>query len=159
MNANKNNGQDVMETVDLVVDEFHAKKEELIPILMKINQRIGFIPNEAFERISARTRIPKSQIYSVASFYHMISTQPVGRHVIKFCESAPCHVAGGREVWKALLSELGIQPGDTSEDGKWTLMTTSCLGVCAVGPVMMVDEDIYGNLTPEQLPDILGKYE
>ncbi len=159
MNAKKNNGRNVIETVDSVVDEFHAKKEELIPILMKINQVIGFIPNEAFDRISARIRIPKSQVYSVATFYHMISTKPLGRHVIKFCESAPCHVAGGNEVWKALIQELGIQPGDTSEDGKWTLMTTSCLGVCAVGPVMMVDEDIYGNMTPDQIPDILGKYE
>ncbi len=159
MNAPKSNGRDVVKTVDQVVDEFHAKKEELIPILMKINQTIGFIPNEAFEHLSTRIRVPKSQIYSVASFYHMISTKPVGRHVIKFCESAPCHVAGGNEVWKTLQKELGIQPGDTSEDGKWTLLTTSCLGVCAVGPVMMVDEDIYGNLTPDQLPGILEKYE
>jgi NADH:ubiquinone oxidoreductase subunit E len=159
MNAQKTNGRGVIETVDLVVDEFHAKKEELIPMLMKINQTIGFIPNEAFDRLSTRIRVPKSQIYSVATFYHMISTKPVGRHVIKFCESAPCHVSGGFEVWKTVLNELGIQPGDTSEDGKWTLMTTSCLGVCAVGPVMMVDDDIYGNLTPDQVPGILGKYE
>ena len=89
----------------------------------------------------------------------MINTKPTGRHVVKFCESAPCHVAGGREVWKALQKELGIKPGETSDDGKWTLITTSCLGVCAVGPVMMVDEDIYGNITPNQLPEILGKYQ
>lgn len=159
MNIQKTNGRGVIEIVDLVVDEFHAKKEELIPMLMKINQTIGYIPNEAFDRLSTRIRVPKSQIYSVATFYHMISTKPVGRHVIKFCESAPCHVAGGYEVWKTVLKELGIQPGDTSEDGKWTLMTTSCLGVCAVGPVMMIDDDIYGNLTPDQVPGILGKYE
>jgi len=89
----------------------------------------------------------------------MFFTEQNGRHVIKFCESAPCHVAGGREVFEALQKDLGIAPGDTSDDGKWTLMTTSCLGVCAVGPVMMVDDDIYGNLTPEQIPDILAKYE
>lgn len=159
MSLQKNNGRDAMETVEMVVEEFHAKQEELIPILMKINKSIGYIPNEAFERISSLMRIPKSQIYSVASFYHMISTKPTGRHIIKFCESAPCHVAGGNEVWKALLDELGIKPGETSDDNKWTLMTTSCLGVCAVGPVMMVDEDIYGNITPDQIPDILGKYE
>ena len=89
----------------------------------------------------------------------MISTKPTGRHVIKFCESAPCHVAGGKAVWDALLKELQIKPGETSPDGKWTLKTTSCLGVCAVGPVMMVDDDIYGNVDPDQIHEILGKYE
>jgi NADH:ubiquinone oxidoreductase subunit E len=103
--------------------------------------------------------IPQSQVHSVASFYHMINTKPTGRHVIKFCESAPCHVAGGREVWEAIQKELGIKSGETSKDDRWTLKTTSCLGVCAVGPVMMVDDDIYGNLTPDQLPEIFGKYQ
>lgn len=159
MNNEKDNGRDAIQAVEQIVEEYHAKQEELIPILMKINQRIGYIPTEAFERISSLMRIPKSQVYSVASFYHMISTKPTGRHVIKFCESAPCHVAGGNEVWKSLLKELDIKPGETSQDGKWTLITTSCLGVCAVGPVMMVDDDIYGNITPDQIPDILGKYE
>lgn len=159
MTITTKDSRDVVKTVDKVVDEFHAKSEELIPILMKINQELGFISTEALEQISSRMHIPQSQVYSVASFYHMIYTKPNGRHVIKFCESAPCHVAGGREVWEALQKALGLKPGETSVDGKWTLTTTSCLGVCAVGPVLMVDEDIYGNITPNQLSDILGKYE
>ncbi len=152
-------GRDVNKVVNAAVTEYHGKPEELIPILLKVNQELGFIPAEALELISERIHIPESRVYSVASFYRMLSTKPTGRHVIKFCESAPCHVAGGREVWNALLKELMIQPGETSPDGKWTLKTTSCLGVCAVGPVMMVDDDIYGNLTPGQIPDILEKYE
>lgn len=159
MTVTTKNDQDVIGTVDDVVDEFHAKSEELIPILMKLNQMLGFISPDALEHISQRMHIPQSRVYSVASFYHMIYTKPTGRHVIKFCESAPCHVAGGREVWEALQKDLGIKAGETSDDGKWTLTTTSCLGVCAVGPVMMVDDDIYGNLTPEQLPQIFKKYE
>lgn len=152
-------GRDVNKIVNAAVTEYHGKPEELIPILLKVNQELGFIPAEALELISEKIHIPESRVYSVASFYRMLSTKPTGRHVIKFCESAPCHVAGGREVWNALLQELMIQPGETSADGKWTLKTTSCLGVCAVGPVMMVDDDIYGNLTPGQIPDILEKYE
>jgi NADH-quinone oxidoreductase E subunit len=159
MTVTTKESRDVIKTVDEVVDEFHARSEELIPILMKLNQELGFISSETLERISTRMHIPQSQVYSVASFYHMINTKPTGRHVIKFCESAPCHVAGGREVWEALQKELGIKPGETSEDDRWTLKTTSCLGVCAVGPVMMVDDDIYGNLTPDQLPDIFAKYQ
>ena len=82
----------------------------------------------------------------------------MGDHVIKFCESAPCHVEGGKAVWDTLQKTLGLSPGETSEDGKWTLMTTSCLGLCAEGPVMMIDEDIYENITPNQISKILGKY-
>jgi NADH-quinone oxidoreductase E subunit len=157
--SNNNNGRDVIKTVNAAVSEFHARQEELIPILMKVNQELGYIPTDALERISEAMHIPQSRVYSVASFYHMISTKPTGRHVIKFCESAPCHVAGGKAVWDALLEELQIKPGETSPDGKWTLKTTSCLGVCAVGPVMMVDDDIYGNVDADQVHEILGKYE
>jgi NADH:ubiquinone oxidoreductase subunit E len=159
MKVKMKNDQGFIETANKAVDMYHGKKEELIPILMKVNQEIGFIPKEAMKQISLRMHIPQSQIYSVASFYHMFFTKQTGRHVIKFCESAPCHVAGGREVFDALKNELELEPGETSSDGKWTLTTTSCLGVCGVGPVMMVDEDIYGNITPNQIPDILAKYE
>jgi NADH-quinone oxidoreductase subunit E len=159
MTVNTKQDRDFIQTADEAVDMYHAKKEELIPILMKVNQDLGYIPKSVMEHISSRLQIPQSHLYSVATFYHMFFTEQNGRHVIKFCESAPCHVAGGREVFEALQKDLGIAPGDTSDDGKWTLMTTSCLGVCAVGPVMMVDDDIYGNLTPEQIPDILAKYE
>jgi len=149
----------VIRITDNAIDQFHAKREELIPILMEINQKIGYIPREAMKEISSRMRIPQSQLYSVASFYHMFFTKKTGSHVIKFCESAPCHVAGGREVWESIQEQLRIGPDETSPDEKWTLISTSCLGVCAVGPVMMVDDDIYGNLTPDQIPDILAKYE
>jgi NADH:ubiquinone oxidoreductase subunit E len=88
----------------------------------------------------------------------MLSTKPRGRHVIQFCESAPCHVVGGREVWRTLLDETQVQPGETSKDGRWTLLTTSCLGVCAVGPVVVIDGDIYGNVDAAQLPLILARY-
>ncbi len=159
MTVETKNDRDFINTANNAVDMYHAKKEELIPILMKVNQDIGYIPKAAMEHISSRLHVPQSHLYSVASFYHMFFTKQTGRHVIKFCESAPCHVAGGREVFEALKKELDIIPGETSEDGKWTLVTTSCLGVCAVGPVMMVDEDIYGNITPNQIPDILAKYE
>ncbi len=159
MKVKMKNGQGFIETANKAVDMYHSKKEELIPILMKVNQEVGFIPKEAMEQISLRMHIPQSQLYSVATFYHMFFTKQTGRHVIKFCESAPCHVVGGREVLDALKNELELEPGETSSDGKWTLTTTSCFGVCGVGPVIMVDEDTYGNITPNQIPDILEKYE
>ena len=100
-----------------------------------------------------------SHLFSAASFYELFSLKPLGRHVIRFCESAPCHVMGGRQVIDTLQQELGLKPGETSGDLKWSLLMTSCLGVCGVGPVFLVDEDIYGNVTPEQVSRILARYE
>ncbi|HAF62368.1 MAG TPA: NADH-quinone oxidoreductase subunit NuoE [Anaerolineaceae bacterium] len=149
----------VSETIQSALDYYGYKEEELIPILTRVNRDLGFLPQEALAEISSALKMPKSKVKSVASFYHMLSTKPLGRHVIKFCENAPCHVAGGREVWLALQEATNLQSGETSPDGKWSLITTSCLGLCAVGPVMLIDGDVYGNLTVEKIPEILGRYE
>ena len=152
-------GQDARKLVRDLVEEMGHEKAELIPILHEINGALGYISDEAIEALSEHLKVPTSHIYSVATFYRMLSTEPHGRHVIQFCESAPCHVAGGRLVWQKLQQELGLSKGETSEDNRWTLLTVSCLGVCGVGPVMIIDNDIYGNVTPEQVPDILSHYE
>lgn len=151
--------QDVRQLVRTLVKEQGREKAELIPILHEINGELGYISDDAIQELSEQMNIPTSHIYSVATFYRMLSTEPRGRHVIQFCESAPCHVAGGRQVWQKLQKELGLSKGETSPDDKWTLLTTSCLGVCGVGPVMIIDNDIYGNVTPDQVPDILENYK
>lgn len=151
-------GQVVLEAVKKAVEEHGATIDELIPILNDVNRALGYLPAQALDEISQRLRVPKSQLFSVSSFYRMLSTKPRGKHVIQFCESAPCHVVGGREVWQSLLEILDLEPGQTSPDGKWTLVTTSCLGVCGVGPVIVIDDDIYGNVTPQQVAEILARY-
>jgi NADH-quinone oxidoreductase subunit E len=150
--------QDVASVVQAAVERHGATVEALIPILTEVNQALGYLPAEALAEVSRGLRVPKSQLFSVASFYRMLSTKPRGRHVIQFCESAPCHVVGGRGVWQTLQDELQLAPGETSADGKWTLVTTSCLGICGVGPVIMVDDDIYGNVEPDRVADILARY-
>ena len=152
--------------VDKVVKENGATRDAVIPILSEINRVLGYIPAAALSEIRRHIQIPEdgviladSHIYSAASFYQMFSLHPIGRHVIRFCESAPCHVVGGRQVIQALQDELGLQPGETSKDMKWSLLRTSCRGVCSVGPVFLVDDDIYGNVTPERIPEILARYE
>lgn len=149
----------VHNTVQDAIQKYGSSDEELIPILTHINHVIGYLPSQALEEISIIMKKPKSRIFSVASFYGMLSTIPVGKHVIRFCESAPCHVIGGRLVFRALIDALKINPGETSKDGKWTLLTTSCLGICAVGPAFIVDDDIYGNVTAAQVQGILARYE
>jgi NADH-quinone oxidoreductase subunit E len=160
---NGNGAQAVLEdsvitAVRAAVERHGPHKEELIPILSDVNRAVGYLPSAALEEISRLMRVPKSQVFSVATFYRMLSTEKLGEHVIQFCESAPCHVVGGRQVWDALRQQLNLEPGETSPDGKWSLVTVSCLGVCGIGPVIVVDEDMYGNVTPEQVSDILARY-
>jgi NADH-quinone oxidoreductase subunit E len=159
MTKSVKNAEDVTSIVQAAVDRHGASSEALVPVLSEINEALGYLPREALAQIGDLLRLPDSHLFSVASFYHMLSTKPRGTHVVQFCESAPCHVVGGREVWQTLQEELGLGPGDTSSDGKWTLITTSCLGVCAVGPIVIVDGDMYGNVTPERVPEILAHYE
>uniref|UniRef100_A0A7C4KHH2 NADH-quinone oxidoreductase subunit NuoE n=1 Tax=Anaerolinea thermolimosa TaxID=229919 RepID=A0A7C4KHH2_9CHLR len=150
--------ESLSELVKNVVEKHGASRAELIPILNEINRKMGYLPSYALEEVARLTQIPKSQVFSVATFYQMLSTDEMGEHVIRFCESAPCHVVGGRQVWQRLQEELHLQPGQTSPDRKWTLVTVSCLGVCGVGPVLIVDDDMYGNVTPDMIPEILARY-
>ncbi len=155
----KENGNETLAAVHKAVERHGVTRDELIPVLTDVNRKIGFLPADALNEISRLMHVPKSQIFSVATFYRMLSTEKLGRHVIQFCESAPCHVVGGRQVWETLQEEVGLTPGKTSPDGKWTLVTVSCLGVCGVGPVVVVDDDMYGNVTPAQVSEILAHYE
>jgi NADH-quinone oxidoreductase subunit E len=155
----------ITRVVRAAAEKHGATREALIPILSDINRELGYIPREAFYEIRQLIHVPEngvfladSHVFSVASFYHMLSLRPLGKHVVRFCESAPCHVMGGRQVIKALKNELRIDPGETSPDGEWTLITTSCLGLCAIGPLFLVEDDLYGNVVPEKVPEILAKY-
>ena len=142
-----------------IIESHGATQSELIPILKDVNQEIGYLPSEALDQISNSLKISCNLVYSVASFYNMLSLEPRGRHTIKYCESAPCHIAGGSQVLETLKKLLDLETGESSPDGRWTLTTTSCLGVCGVGPVILIDEDIHGNINPEQIPEILARYK
>jgi NADH-quinone oxidoreductase subunit E len=150
--------EDAIAVTNRIVDKYGADREALVEILRELNDVGGHLTKEHLAQVAKRLRLPQSKVSSVASFYSLISLEPLGRHVIRFCQDAPCHVVGGREVWEALEHELGIPFGETTLDGEWSLMTTSCIGACAVGPVMMIDEDIYGNLTPEKAREIVARY-
>ena len=159
MNIDTLTGNSVLTTVQAVVSRRGARRDELIPILNEVNRALGFLPSAALEEVARLLQVPRSSVFSVATFYEMLNTAERGRHVVLFCESAPCHVVGGREVWNRLRRELSLEAGQTSPDKKWSLITVSCLGVCGVGPVVIVDDDMYGNVSPETLPGILARYE
>ncbi len=130
--------------------------DDIVAQLTEINKRLGYIPRAQVEQLARELKLPPAKVFGAATFYALFCTQPRGKHVVRFCEDAPCHVAGGRAVFDALRTALQIEPGQTSADGVWTFELTSCLGVCGVAPVMMVDDDVYGNVTPARVAEILA---
>lgn len=158
--------RDISAIVQAAIEKHGAKRDALIPILSEINRALGYIPSEAIQEVRQQLQgqeeqvfVSEGQLFGLASFYDMLSTKPRGRHVIKFCESAPCHVVGGKAVWDSLCETLELKNGETTADNKWTLVTTSCLGLCSVGPVVLIDDDLYGNVRPDQIDEILARYE
>ena len=158
--------RDLSTIVGEAIEKHGAKRDAFIPILSEINRALGYIPAEAIQEVREQlqeqdehTYVSQGQLFGLASFYDMLSTKPRGRHVIKFCENAPCHVVGGKAVWDSLCETLDLQNGETTPDKKWTLVTTSCLGLCSVGPVVLIDDDMYGIVDPDQIGDILARYE
>ena len=153
------NVEDIKVAVNAAIEKYGVSRSEIVPVLNFINREFGYIPAEAFEELYTIMKVPKSQLFSAATFYHMLSTKPRGKNIIKFCESAPCHVVGGKDIINVIKEELNIEPDQTTPDGKWSLVTTSCLGLCSIGPVIMINDDVYGNVTPEKIPQILAKYD
>jgi NADH-quinone oxidoreductase subunit E len=132
---------------------------DLIPILQGIQNSYGYLPVDVLKEMSRRTGISASSIYGVATFYEQFHLEPHGRHTIRCCRGTACHVKGGPEIVDAIERAIGAKPGETTEDMRFTFETVACLGTCFLAPVMMVNNDYYGNLSSGQIEEILNKYE
>jgi len=110
------------------------------------------------EEIADYVGLPYSKVYGTATFYSMISRKPRGKHVVRLCDSPPCHLMGSENILDVLRDLLGIEVGQTSPDMLFTLEITSCLGICGVAPAMMIDETVYGNLTAKKIRKIIDDY-
>lgn len=129
---------------------------ELIVALRRTQSDQSYLPKSALRQIGDELGIPMSRIYAVVTFYDEFSLERRGRHNVCVCRGSACGVKGGKDVIAAAGDVLGIDAGETTEDYKYTLDTVSCFGNCAVAPAMLVDKDLYGDLTPERVKSILG---
>lgn len=145
--------------VSEILTKYSRRPDALVSILHDVQKEAGYLSEEAITEIASGLDIPVSKVYGVATFYTLFSTKPKGQYIIRVCENAPCHVLGAKAIVEALEKELGIPMGGTTSDGKFTLEYTSCLGVCGVAPAIMINEAVYGNLTPERVPLILKEYK
>ena len=132
-----------------------GKQSDLIPILQEVQSRFGYLPEEAMQRVAQFVGLSASQVYGVATFYAQFRLKPGGRRTIRICQGTACHVQGGAQILAVIEKELGVAPGGTTPDGVFTLETVACLGACALAPNMTIDNEMYGQLTPEQTLDIL----
>lgn len=142
-----------------IISSYKLKKGPLMPILNEIQDSFGYLPRFALEEVSRELDMPLAEIYGVATFYSRFTLKPRGEHTINVCLGTACYVKGAQNIFNKLVEELNVKgSGDTTEDGKFTLEATRCLGCCGLAPVMMIDGEVYGRLVPEEVPNILKKY-
>lgn len=141
--------------LDSLIEKYKDKKGNLIPLLQGTQDIFGYIPHEAFEKISSEVGIELSDMYGVVTFYAQFRLNPVGKHIIKVCHGTACHVQNANAITDALKESLKINDGETTEDGMFTLESVACLGCCSLAPVMMIDNDTHGKLTGGQAVKII----
>jgi len=150
------NREAVAELVRNIKKQALEERDMLINALHQIQDRFGnYIPVEAAKVVAEELNLPESKVYEVLTFYTMFSTKPRGKYIIRVCVNLPCHVTGGRQIVETLKETLGIDFDQTTKDGLFTLERTSCLGLCGVAPVIMVNDEYYGDLTPKKVKEII----
>ncbi len=130
----------------------------LISVLHKVQAEFGYLGPDKLDAVAQLLQVPAAKVAGVASFYHFFRLQPRGRFMINVCLGTACYVKGADRVAQKLMDELGITWGETSKDGVFTLEGTRCLGTCGLAPVIMIDDEVHANVTPDQVPVILDKY-
>jgi NADH-quinone oxidoreductase E subunit len=142
-----------------LIDKYKSKKGALIPVLHGAQEMFGYLSEEVLEQVAQHLGIPLAEVYGVATFYSFFNLKPKGRHLIGVCLGTACYVRGAQEVVEELKKELNIDMNETTEDGNFTFGITRCVGACGLAPVMTIDDDVYGRMTPAKVKDILKKYQ
>nr|WP_122013283.1 NADH-quinone oxidoreductase subunit NuoE [Maliibacterium massiliense] len=141
-----------------VIEAYKDAEGPLMPVMQKAQEIFGYLPIEVQDFIAEGLGVPMSDVYGVATFYAQFNLEPQGQYTIGVCLGTACYVKGAQKVLDALAKELQIEPGRTTADGKFTLNATRCLGCCGLAPVMMINDDVFGRLTEDDIPGIIEKY-
>lgn len=138
--------------------KYQGEMGALIPLLQSAQETYGYIPESAIDHISEIVGIPSADIYGVITFYSQFRLKPMGKNIIKVCDGTACHVNASTAIIKTIESELGIGSDETTEDGLFTLQKVACLGCCSLSPVIMINDETYGRLTPKKVQQLLNEY-
>jgi NADH-quinone oxidoreductase subunit E len=150
--------KDEIQEIEAEIPNYEQKRAVCVEALKIVQRHQGWVSDESLRDIAEFLEMSPDELDSVATFYSMIFREPVGRHVILLCNSVSCWIMGYENLYEQLSAHLGIQMGETSEDGRFTLLPISCMGTCDHAPAMMIDDDLYRDLDPEKLEEILDRY-
>ena len=144
--------------IDAIIERYDRRESAILAILQDIQAKERYLPREVLEHVGEQLRIPLNRIYRIATFYRAFSLKPRGRHEICVCMGTACHVRGAQRIADQMNLQLGIRPGETTEDRNFTLETVNCLGVCAAGPVVAIDGQYFGKMSPGKVEGTLKKF-
>lgn len=149
------NAVDVTREVDEIVAPWLGKDGNLIMVLHRIQNKYGYVPRAIALEVAGRLDVPLARIYEVITFYNYFKLTAPGDHIVSVCMGTACYLKGAKAIMQALHDELGIEPGQTTPDGKFHLQVVRCLGCCGLSPVLTADQTVHGRVTPEQIPGII----
>lgn len=157
VNTKEKSHANILKQVAAVASQWKDRPDMLIPVLHQVQAIAGnSIPKDVMETVAREMRIPASEISGVESFYSFFSKEQRGKVIIRLCKSVPCHITGNKEVLATFEKVLGIKAGETTADGIFTLETCECIGACDVAPAALIDDTVYGNLTPAKVKELVS---
>lgn len=154
----KNNEEKYFEPLYKIFEEYATDDKNLIPVLQNAQDAYGYLPEEVLKEISSHMKIPLCKVYGVVTFYTQFHLEPRGENIIRVCMGTACHVRGASDIFEVVQDELGINDGETTEDLKFTLERVACIGACGLAPVIMVNDNTHGRLTPDKTREVLDTY-
>lgn len=140
-----------------ILEAYGGEKGDLIPILQQVQQKFGYLPEQAMKYIARFVDVPESTVFGIGTFYAQFKLIPTGRNVVRVCRGTACHVKGGARILRYVEKRLGIKPGESSPDLEYALETVACIGACALAPTMVVNNDTHGQMTTKKVAEILER--
>ena len=145
--------------VDAIIDRVGRSRRVIIPLLQALQAEFSYLPSDALQRVYERTEIDRAQMISVSTFYAQFSLSPKGENNISVCLGTACYVKGSQQILDRLTKELGIDAGECTPDGRFSLEACRCIGACGLAPVLTVNDEVYGKITEDDVTGILAKYK
>ena len=144
--------------IDAIIGKYEGKEPAILAILQDIQAKERYLPKEILEQVSQKMHIPLTNIFRIATFYNALSIKPRGRYKVDVCLGTACHVRGGNKIMDKLERDLGISVGETTKDKQFTLESVRCVGCCSLGPVVVLDGNVFGRLTQDKVPGLLKEF-
>ena len=144
--------------INAIIKKYDSDKSQLVSILQDIQSVYNYLPRSALDKVSKKMNVPQSQVYALSTFFRAFSLKERGKHIVHVCLGTACHVRGGELILDSLERQLDIKNGDTTKDKNFTLESVNCMGCCATGPVVKIDEEYFGHMTNDKVEPMLNKY-